>query len=110
MPFPAVSNNLQHQTLRRLFTAPNGKAISELASGLGQNGQMIIFIFVNEVMQFSPANLMRGGRSISGWVGGYPEDALRFSVLTGVRSLLGLCSMLWLLGCSSMLRQRSYRL
>jgi alcohol dehydrogenase, propanol-preferring len=71
-----------------LGTAPNGKAISELVSGLGQNGQMIIVTYVNDMMQFSPANLMRGGRSISGWVGGDPKDALRFSVLTGVRPMV----------------------
>ena len=71
-----------------LCTAPNSKAISELVSGLGRNGQMIIVTYVNEMMQISPANLMRGGRSISGWVGGNPEDALRFSVLTGVRPMV----------------------
>jgi D-arabinose 1-dehydrogenase-like Zn-dependent alcohol dehydrogenase len=71
-----------------LCTAPNGKAISELVSGLGRNGQMIIVTYVNEMMQISPANLMRCGRSISGWVGGKPEDALNFSVLTGVRPMV----------------------
>ena len=50
-----------------LCTAPKGKAISELVSGLGQNGQMIIVTYFNEIIQLSPANLMRGGRSISGW-------------------------------------------
>ena len=71
-----------------LCTAPNGKAISELVSGLSRDGQMIIVTYINEMMQFSPANLMRGSRSISGWVGGDPEDALRFSVLTGVRPMV----------------------
>ena len=71
-----------------LCTAPNGKAISELVSGLGQDGQMIIVTFVNEAMQIFPGNLMRGGRSICGWVGGNPQDALRFSVLTGVRPMV----------------------
>jgi D-arabinose 1-dehydrogenase-like Zn-dependent alcohol dehydrogenase len=55
---------------------------------LPRNGQIIIVTYVNEIMQISPANLMRGGRSISGWVGGDPEDALRFSVLTGVRPMV----------------------
>ena len=71
-----------------LCTAPNGQAISELVSGLGRNGQMIIVTYVNEMMQISPGNLMRGSQSISGWVGGKPEDALRFSVLTGVRPMV----------------------
>jgi D-arabinose 1-dehydrogenase-like Zn-dependent alcohol dehydrogenase len=40
------------------------------------------------MMQLSPGNLLRGGLSIGGWVGGDPEDALRFSVLTGVRPMV----------------------
>ncbi len=56
-----------------LCTAPNSKAISGLVSGLSQDGQMIIVTFANEVMQISPANLMRGGRSVCGWVGGNPK-------------------------------------
>jgi propanol-preferring alcohol dehydrogenase len=71
-----------------LCTAPNGKAISDLVNGLGRNGQMIIVTYVNELMQLSPGTLMRSGRSISGWVGGDPEDALRFSILTGVRPMV----------------------
>jgi len=31
---------------------------------------------------------MRGNRTIVGWVGGVPEDALRFAVLTGVRPMV----------------------
>jgi propanol-preferring alcohol dehydrogenase len=71
-----------------LCTAPNGKAISELINGLGRNGQMIIVTYVNEMMEISPGNLMRGNRSICGSVRGDPEDALRFSVLTGVRPIV----------------------
>jgi len=71
-----------------LCAAPKGKVISELVFGLGRNGQMIIVTYFNEIIQLSPANLMRGGRSINGWVGGDPEDALRFSVLTGVRPMV----------------------
>jgi D-arabinose 1-dehydrogenase-like Zn-dependent alcohol dehydrogenase len=71
-----------------LCTAPNGKAVSELVSGLSRDGQMIIVTYINEMMQLSPGNLLRGGLSIGGWVGGDPEDALRFSVLTGVRPMV----------------------
>ena len=67
-----------------LCTAPDGKTIASLISGLSRNGQMMIITFVNEPMQISPSLLMRGGRSVSGWVGGVPEDALRFSELTSV--------------------------
>jgi D-arabinose 1-dehydrogenase-like Zn-dependent alcohol dehydrogenase len=31
---------------------------------------------------------MRGARSIAGWVGGDMQDALRFSVLTGVLPMI----------------------
>ena len=71
-----------------LGTAPNSKAISELIGGLSRNGEMILVAYAGEMMQLSPALLMRGGRSIRGWVGGRPEDALRFSVLTGVRPMV----------------------
>jgi propanol-preferring alcohol dehydrogenase len=49
---------------------------------------MVIVTFVNEMIQLSLVNLMRGSRSISGWVGGDPEEALRFSVLTEVRPMV----------------------
>jgi D-arabinose 1-dehydrogenase-like Zn-dependent alcohol dehydrogenase len=35
-------------------------------------------------MSIPPSILMRGVRSVSGWVGGNPADALNFSVITGV--------------------------
>ncbi len=67
-----------------LCTAPNSKAIAELVNGLGRNGQMIIITFVNEPIQIIPAILMRGVRSIGGWVGGNIGETLRFSLLTKV--------------------------
>jgi D-arabinose 1-dehydrogenase-like Zn-dependent alcohol dehydrogenase len=67
-----------------LCTAPSSKAMQDMLPGLGRNGQMIIVSFANEPMQISPSVLMRGVRSISGWVGGNPADALAFSVITGV--------------------------
>jgi propanol-preferring alcohol dehydrogenase len=67
-----------------LCTAPNSKAIAELLNGLSRNGQMIIITFVNEPMQVLPVLLMRGVRSISGWIGGNIGDTLRFSILTKI--------------------------
>lgn len=67
-----------------LCTAPSSKAMSDVLPGLGRNGQMIIVSFANDPMQIPPSLLMRGVRSVSGWVGGNPSDALNFSVLTGV--------------------------
>ena len=49
---------------------------------------MIIITFTNEPMQLSPALLMRGQKSISGWAGGTPEDALRFSAVSGVKPMV----------------------
>jgi D-arabinose 1-dehydrogenase-like Zn-dependent alcohol dehydrogenase len=70
---------------RAIFcTAPNSKAIAELVEGLARNGQLIIITFVNEPMQIFPGQLMRGVRSVSGWIGGNTTDTLNFSVLTHV--------------------------
>jgi 2-desacetyl-2-hydroxyethyl bacteriochlorophyllide A dehydrogenase len=70
---------------RAIFcTAPNSQAISELVGGLARGGQMIIITFVDEPLQISPAQLMRGVRSVGGWVGGNATDTMNFSVLTHV--------------------------
>jgi propanol-preferring alcohol dehydrogenase len=71
-----------------LCTAPNSKAISELVSDLCKDGRLIIVTYVNEAMQLSLADLMRCSRTIRGWVGGPSEEALRFSVITGVRPMV----------------------
>jgi propanol-preferring alcohol dehydrogenase len=67
-----------------LCTAPNSKAISGLIGGLGRNGKMIIVTGASEPLQFSPSLLLGGSRSISGWVSGSIEEAVRFSMLFGV--------------------------
>jgi len=64
-------------------TAPNAKAISELVGGLRNHGRLVIVTFVDEPLQLPAALLMRGTRSVTGWVGGNMDDALRFGVLTG---------------------------
>lgn len=71
-----------------LATAPSSRAMSDLALGLGPQGQLIIVAFDNEPMSVSPAFLMRGGRSIRGWVGGNLDDTLRFSTLANVRPMV----------------------
>lgn len=76
-----------------LGTAPNSKAISELVNGLSRNGEIILVAYAGEMMQLSPVALMRGGRSIRGWVGGRPEDAIRFAILTGVRPMVEVFSL-----------------
>jgi len=70
---------------RAIFcTAPNSKAIAELVGGLSRYGQLIIVTFVNEPMQISPVQLMRGVRSVSGWIGGNAAETINFSILTHV--------------------------
>jgi D-arabinose 1-dehydrogenase-like Zn-dependent alcohol dehydrogenase len=71
-----------------LATAPCSEAMNQVIGGLGRRGEMIIVTFANEPLMISPAMLMRGEKSISGWVGGNPDDALRFSALTGVMPMV----------------------
>ena len=71
-----------------LCTAPSSKAISELVNGLSANGEIIIVSFSNEPLQISPVALMRGGKSIKGWVGGTPDEAIRFSQINKVMPMI----------------------
>jgi D-arabinose 1-dehydrogenase-like Zn-dependent alcohol dehydrogenase len=71
-----------------LATAPNASAINSLVGGLRRQGELMIVAYDDEPMTISPAVLMRGERSISGWVGGIPDDALRFSALTKVMPMV----------------------
>ncbi|HUW63497.1 MAG TPA: alcohol dehydrogenase [Spirochaetia bacterium] len=64
-----------------LCTAPNGKAISGLITGLGRNGKIIIVTAPPDMMQIPPFLLLGGSRSIGGWVGGDIEETIRFSLL-----------------------------
>ena len=52
-----------------------------MVGGLSRNGQIIIITFAPDPMQILPALLLRGGRSICGYVGGDIEEAVQFSVL-----------------------------
>jgi D-arabinose 1-dehydrogenase-like Zn-dependent alcohol dehydrogenase len=67
-----------------LCTAPNSKAISDLISGLGRNGQAIVVTGAREPIQVSPMLLLGGQRSIRGFVSGNIEDTINFSILTKV--------------------------
>ena len=71
-----------------LCTAPSGSTIGQLVNGLDRNGQLMIVTFAREPIPLSPVAILRGSRSITGWVGGAPEDALAFAVLTGVRPMI----------------------
>jgi propanol-preferring alcohol dehydrogenase len=71
-----------------LCTAPNAQAIAGLVGGLGRHGQLLLVTFVGEPIPISPAFLLRGARSIAGWVGGNMDEAVRFSVLTGITPMV----------------------
>ncbi len=72
-----------------LSTVTSSKAISAVLGGLGVNGKIII-VGVGEPFEVSPLLLIAGRRSIAGWPSGRSidsQDTLRFSALTGVRSM-----------------------
>lgn len=64
--------------------APNSKEISMLASGLGQNGKMVIVTATNEPLVVSPNIFLGRGRSITGFSGGDITETLDFSLLAKV--------------------------
>jgi D-arabinose 1-dehydrogenase-like Zn-dependent alcohol dehydrogenase len=72
-----------------LATVTNGDAMSAVQGGLGLDGTLVV-IGAAESMRVSPLNLVSGRRAIKGWYSGTAadsQDTLRFSVLTGVRSM-----------------------
>ena len=72
-----------------LATVTNGDAMSATQGGLGLNGTMVV-VGATDAMNVSPLFLIMGNRSVKGWYSGTAidsEDTLRFSVLTGVRSM-----------------------
>jgi D-arabinose 1-dehydrogenase-like Zn-dependent alcohol dehydrogenase len=73
-----------------LTTATSGKAMTAVLPGLGIGGTMIILGAAADPLEVSPLVLLGGRRSIAGWPSGRSidsQDALRFSALTGVRSM-----------------------
>jgi len=72
-----------------LATATSGKALSAVLGGLGIDGKMII-VGAADLLEVPPLLLIGGRRSIMGWPSGRSidsQDTLRFSALTGVRSM-----------------------
>jgi D-arabinose 1-dehydrogenase-like Zn-dependent alcohol dehydrogenase len=72
-----------------LATATSGKAMSAVLGGLGIDGKMVI-LGVGEPLNVPLLLLIGGRRSVTGWPSGRSidsEDTLRFSALTGVRSM-----------------------
>jgi D-arabinose 1-dehydrogenase-like Zn-dependent alcohol dehydrogenase len=72
-----------------LATATSGKALSAVLGGLGVDGKMII-VGAADPLEVPPMLLIGGRRSVMGWPSGRSidsQDTLRFSALTGVRSM-----------------------
>lgn len=72
-----------------LATATSGEAMAAVQNGLALNGTLMVIGAVPS-LTISPLVLISGGRSVKGWYSGTAadsQDALRFSVLTGVRSM-----------------------
>lgn len=74
-----------------LATAPESKPISALADSLGPNGKLVVVGASPAPLTISPNQLLGLRRSVQGWASGTAkdsEDAMQFSVLTGVRPLI----------------------
>ena len=72
-------------------TAPDIKAMTELISGLGPNGKLLLIGVSSGNLEFAPTQLIRGSKTIEGWAGVTPadsDDALRFAELRGVRAMI----------------------
>jgi D-arabinose 1-dehydrogenase-like Zn-dependent alcohol dehydrogenase len=72
-----------------LATVTNGEAMSASLGGLGVNGTLMI-LGAPQSLTVSPGLLIGGRRSVKGWYSGTSidsQDTLKFSVLTGVRSM-----------------------
>ena len=74
-----------------LATAPSGKSMSGLIGGLGANGTLIVVGASADAIEVGPLQLILGKKAIKGWASGLPtdsQDTLRFSELTGVRTMI----------------------
>ena len=74
-----------------LATAPSGRAMGPLVSGLAARGKLIVVGVPDDEMQLSAVPLVFGGRSIYGSLTGTAidnEDTLAFSVLENIRPMV----------------------
>jgi D-arabinose 1-dehydrogenase-like Zn-dependent alcohol dehydrogenase len=73
-----------------LATVTSGRAMAAVLPGLAVDGKMIVLGAAADPLEVPPLVLIGGRRSIAGWPSGRSidsQDTLRFSVLTGVRSM-----------------------
>ena len=74
-----------------LATAPDAKAISAMAGGLGSNGDLLVVGVPLDPISINVMQIVGGRQRVQGWPSGSAidsEDTLRFSVLTGVRPMI----------------------
>jgi D-arabinose 1-dehydrogenase-like Zn-dependent alcohol dehydrogenase len=74
-----------------LATVTNAKAMSALIDGLGIDGKLLVLGASPGPIEVTPIQLIGRRRSVSGWPSGRAadsEETMRFSVLTGVRSMI----------------------
>ncbi len=88
-----VSDALQSMGGARVIiaTAPSAAGVGTLLSGLGVNGQLVLLAGTGEPFTVTPAQLVRGRKSIQGWASGHAgdwEDTLNFCALTGIRPII----------------------
>ncbi len=72
-----------------LATATSSDAMQSVLGGLAPNGTMLVIGAVGS-LEVNPIFLITGSRAVKGWYSGTSvdsQDALRFSSLTGVRSM-----------------------
>ncbi len=72
-----------------LATATSSDAMQSVLGGLATNGTMLVIGAVGS-LEVNPIFLITGSRAVKGWYSGISidsQDALRFSSLTGVRSM-----------------------
>lgn len=73
-----------------IATVTNGPAMSATVGGLGPRGRLMVLGAAGENIEVAPLGLIMGRRSVEGWYSGTSidaEDTLRFSALSGVRSM-----------------------
>lgn len=74
-----------------LATAPDSKSMSAVVNGLAPNGTLIVVGAGMESLNVTPLQLIGGSKSVRGWASGTArdsQDALEFSVLSGVRPMI----------------------
>jgi D-arabinose 1-dehydrogenase-like Zn-dependent alcohol dehydrogenase len=72
-----------------LATVTEGKAMSEIAAGLGIEGTLMA-IGVTNSMEISPVRMLTSSQAVKGWYSGTSidtQDTLAFSARTGVASM-----------------------